>query len=83
MARHLALNRSATSSVSLGFRLDRDFERKVKFASDPNITRLDINGTCERCRLTADECQERIAPPHLLELQRVRTEIEAEIGSLR
>lgn len=82
MARHLALNPAATSSVSLGFRCDQEFERTVRFASDPSITRLDIDGTCERCRLTKEECEDRVAPPYLLELQRTRNEIEQELASL-
>ncbi|MFP5265720.1 MAG: helix-turn-helix domain-containing protein [Blastocatellia bacterium] len=82
MARHLALNPSATSSVSLGFRCDEAFERAVRFANDPAITRLDIDGTCERCRLTPEECRERAAPPYLLELKHARREIEQELASL-
>jgi hypothetical protein len=82
MARHLALNPSATSSVSLGFRCDDEFERTVRFASDPAITRLVIDGTCERCRLTKNECEDRAAPPYLLELQRTRHTIEQELASL-
>jgi transcriptional regulator with XRE-family HTH domain len=82
MARRLALNPSATSSVSLGFRCDEEFERTVRFARDPAIPRLDIDGTCERCRLTSQECQERAAPPHLLELQKTRRQIEQELASL-
>lgn len=82
MARHLALNRSATSSVSLGFRCDAEFERTVRFVNDPAITRLDIDGTCERCRLTAEECQDRVAPPYLLELKRAASRIEHELASL-
>lgn len=82
MARRLALNPAATSSVSLGFRCDEEFERTVRFAKDPSITRLDIDGTCERCRLTIEECGERAAPPRLLELQRARREIEQELATL-
>jgi hypothetical protein len=82
MARHLALNRAATSSVSLGFRYDQEFERTVRFANDPSITRLDIDGTCERCRLTKEECEDRVAPPYRLELQRARNEIERELAAL-
>ena len=82
LARHLALNPLATSSVSLGFRCDETFERAVRFANDPAITRLDIDGTCERCRLTPEECRERAAPPYLLELQHSRREIEQELASL-
>ncbi|HWO01554.1 MAG TPA: XRE family transcriptional regulator, partial [Blastocatellia bacterium] len=82
MARRLTLNPSATSSVSLGFRCDEDFERVVKFAKDKRITRLDIDGTCERCRLTPEECRERAAPPLVLQLQHARDEIESELASL-
>ncbi len=81
-ARHLALNTSATSSVSLGFRLDENFERIVRFAHDSKIARLVINGTCERCPLTADDCQDRDAPPSLLESQKVRRDIERELAAL-
>jgi transcriptional regulator with XRE-family HTH domain len=82
MARHLALNPLATSSVSLGFRCDDEFERTVRFAGDPAITRLVIDGTCERCRLTKNECEDRAAPPYLLDLQRTRRSIEQELASL-
>jgi hypothetical protein len=82
IARHLALKPSATSSVSLGFRCDEEFERTVRFAHDAAITRLDIDGTCERCRLTPEECRERAAPPHIIEQQIARREIEMELSSL-
>ncbi len=82
LARRLALNPSATSSVSLGFRIDDNFERTVRFSTDPLITRLNIDGTCERCRLTPEQCQDRAAPPHLLHIQQLRREIEQELASL-
>src|SRR5262249_35771893 len=80
MARRLTLTPSAASSVSVGFRFDDAVERAVKFASDPAITSIEIDGTCERCRL--DPCRERAAPPVLFELQRSRSQIEAELASL-
>jgi transcriptional regulator with XRE-family HTH domain len=82
MARRLVINPGTTSSVSIGFRWDEGLERTIKFAGDPNITRLDIDGTCERCRLAGPECAERAAPPHLLELQRAHAEVEQELASL-
>lgn len=82
MARHLAINRSAASSVALGFRVDDHFEKTVQFIKDPAITRLQIDGTCERCRLTEQECQDRAVPPYLLELQSMRRDIERELNSL-
>ena len=82
MARRLALNPSATSSVSLGFRCDEQFEKTVRFTRDRSITRLDIDGTCERCRLTAEECRERAAPPYILERALAKREIERELTML-
>lgn len=82
MARRLVLNPEITSSVSIGFRWDEGLERTIRFAGDPEITRLDIDGTCERCRLSPAECSERAAPPHLLELQRAHLEIEQELAGL-
>jgi hypothetical protein len=68
--------------VSLGFRVDSEFERTVRFSNDPAIPRLDIDGTCERCRLTAEECGDRVAQPTLLQLKRSRREIEEELALL-
>jgi hypothetical protein len=82
MARRLVLKPSATSSVSLGFRCDQEFERTVRFWRHLSITRLDIDGTCERCRLSPEQCGDRAAPPRLLELQRTRREVEKELASL-
>jgi predicted transcriptional regulator/DNA-binding XRE family transcriptional regulator len=82
IARRLTLKPKATSSVSVGFRFEEGFERTVRFANDSTITSLDIDGTCERCRLTADQCHDRAAPPVLFELQQSKQEIEAELASL-
>jgi transcriptional regulator with XRE-family HTH domain len=82
MARHLALAPASTSSVSLGFRWDDVVSRTIRFANDPGITVLNINGTCERCRLPFNECRQRSAPPHLLELKQAREEVERELAAL-
>jgi transcriptional regulator with XRE-family HTH domain len=62
-ARFRALNPGATSSVSLGIRLDEGFRKTVKFWDDPRLARRDVNLTCERCLLA--DCAERAAPPTL------------------
>jgi hypothetical protein len=83
MARRLALNPAINTSVSLGFRCDDVLMRTVGFVDDPAITRLVINGTCERCRLAADQCQDRAVEHSLLDLELERIEIERELSSLR
>jgi transcriptional regulator with XRE-family HTH domain len=65
VARPLALSPGSHSSVSLGFLLDADFERRVRFWDDPAIPRVDVNLTCERCHLAAADCTERVAEPVL------------------
>ena len=83
MARRLALNPSASTSVSLGFRCDDVLSRSVAFADDPAITRLVINGTCERCSLAPDECEDRAVDHRLLDLDLEQIEIERELAALR
>lgn len=82
LARHLALNPAAVSSVALGFRIDDKLEQTVNFISDPAITRFEINGTCERCPLNPEECTDRAAPASFLELQKEHRAIEQELAIL-
>ena len=63
VARPLVLDRDRLSSVSLGFRVNRAFRRRVRFWNDPSIPVVDVSLTCERCRLTPRECDERVAEP--------------------
>ncbi len=69
MARPLVLSDRANSSVSLGFLLDDTFRERVRFWNDPAVPRVEVNLTCERCRLSPEECRERAAPPVLHEKQ--------------
>ncbi len=82
MARRLALSPGITSSVSLGFRCDENLESVIRFAKDPQLTKSEIDGACERCRLTEAECDERVAPPRVIQAQNARREIERELALL-
>ncbi len=61
MARPLALAEATHSGVTIGFLLDDAFKAGVGFWDDPAIPRVEVNLTCERCRL--DDCAERVAEP--------------------
>ncbi len=65
MARPLVLGPGSHSCVSLGFLLDDDFRHRVRFWDDPEIPRIRVNLTCERCHLTAAQCADRVAEPVL------------------
>jgi hypothetical protein len=69
MARPLALSDRANSSVSLGFLVDDAFRDGVRFWDDPSVPRVEVNLTCERCRLSSRECRDRAAPPILHDRQ--------------
>jgi hypothetical protein len=64
--RWMTLFPNVASSVIIGFRVDADLKNKIHFLDDPNIPRVIINETCERCPLTAEQCQVRAAPPTIL-----------------
>jgi transcriptional regulator with XRE-family HTH domain/Zn-dependent peptidase ImmA (M78 family) len=69
MARPLALTDRANSCVSLGFLADEAFRSHVRFWNDPAVPRVEVNLTCERCRLSSASCHERAAPASLYEKQ--------------
>ncbi len=52
-------------SVTLGLLVNDELRSKVKFLDDPAIQLREVNQTCERCPLT--DCQERVAPPVVVE----------------
>ncbi len=76
MARPLVLQEGVNSSVSLGFLMNEEFRRTVRFWNDPEIARIDVNLTCQRCPLSPDECLDRVVPPtiHEREMDRRRKE---------
>jgi transcriptional regulator with XRE-family HTH domain len=82
MARPLALASGATSSVSVGFRLDDACRRTIRFWDDPAIPRTVVNLTCERCPLSAAECADRAAPPTLLRRLESQARKQAAIAHL-
>ncbi len=68
-ARELSLSPGVTSSVIVGFRVDSELKNTIRFAQDPTIPQVIINETCERCPLTAVQCQERAVAPTILQEQ--------------
>jgi XRE family transcriptional regulator, fatty acid utilization regulator len=82
MARPLALIDRANSAVSLGLLVDDALRERVRFWNDPAIPRVEVNLTCERCRLTPTECRDRAAPPALYERQQRQTRNEEAVRRL-
>jgi len=82
MARPLVLTDRANSSVCLGLLVDDVLRERVHFWNDPAVPRVDVNLTCERCRLTSSECRDRAAPPALHERQQQQSRKEEALRRL-
>nr|AXL06339.1 phosphoglycolate phosphatase [uncultured bacterium] len=70
VSRPLSLTEGVRSCVSIGFLVDEAFRERVRFWSDPEVPEVAVNLTCERCGLTPDECQDRVAPPTIFRQER-------------
>ena len=73
-ARPLVLSPEVDSSVIVGFRVDGNLRRDVRFVDDPALPSVIINETCERCPLTAEQCTVRAVPPTVLEAEAKRVQ---------
>jgi len=80
LARPLYPTPNMNCSISIGFLIDDDFKQKCKFLNSPNVPERFVNGTCERC--SALDCDERVAPPVKLMLNKKQEEIERAFAKL-
>ena len=71
-ARPLILSPQVTSSVVVGFRVEPDLAQVIRFARDPAMPSTIINKTCERCPLSAEQCEVRAAEPLILREQQLK-----------
>ncbi|MEM6525326.1 MAG: helix-turn-helix domain-containing protein [Bacteroidota bacterium] len=60
-------------SVTIGFYIDDDLSKRIKFIDDTAIKARVVNTTCERCAWP--DCEDRIAPPIQVERESIQNEI--------
>ncbi len=65
LVRPLALREDRLSSMTIGFVIDEAFKETVRFWNDREVPELQVNETCERCPLSAQDCRERVAEPKI------------------
>lgn len=65
IAKNSTLIDKTNYSVTLGFLVNDEFKKKVNFWNDPDIPKIIVGDTCERCQIS--DCIERIAPPKIIE----------------
>ncbi len=76
------LDPSVNISLSISFEVDDKLAKTVRFVRDRTIPQVLVNGTCERCPLTADECSDRVAPAAIHEREIARLAQEQELAVL-
>ena len=73
-------NPEESISVTIGFFMEDDLNKKIRFVNDPSLKTRIVNTTCERCEWI--DCEDRIAPPAQVEMAQNRREILEALGSL-
>jgi XRE family transcriptional regulator, fatty acid utilization regulator len=82
-ARPLFLQGGVNTCITLGLLMDDTFRKRVRFWDDPAVRRRKVGLTCERCPLPAEECSVRVAPPLILQADRLRERRVAALEALR
>lgn len=81
--RRMVLSPGVSSSVIVGFRIDAEARKLIRFLDDPAIPHTFIHETCERCPLTPDQCTLRAAPPTILNAEQDHAARIAALNRLR
>ncbi len=81
--RPMVLTPGVSSSVIIGFRVDAELHKAIRFLDDPDIPRTIIHETCERCPLRPDQCAVRAAPPAILMARREQTARKIALNQLK
>lgn len=67
-------------SVSIGFLIDANLKKRLKMLDDAAIKTRTVHTTCERCPLS--DCQERVAPPVIVEREIANRKVQEVLGEL-
>jgi hypothetical protein len=76
------LDPSINISLAISLEVDDKLVKTVRFVRDRTIPQVLVNGTCERCPLTADACSDRVAPPAIYNRDLARQEQDQELAAL-
>jgi hypothetical protein len=81
LARWLGRTPEKGLSVTIGFLINNEFKKKVRFWNSPSVPVRVVNQTCQRCGIV--ECKERGSEATVLSEQQQQIALEAEISELR
>jgi transcriptional regulator with XRE-family HTH domain len=76
------LDPAVNISLTISLEADDKLVKSVRFVRDRTIPQVLVNGTCERCPLAADACDDRVAAPAIYNRELARHEQEEELAAL-
>ncbi|WP_170227130.1 helix-turn-helix transcriptional regulator [Luteibaculum oceani] len=79
MGRKISEATGLATSTCLGIYLNAKLKRKVRWLSDPKLAKKQVNVLCENCAM---DCEDRLAPPSILERKSLKMEVEDALSQL-
>jgi len=73
-------NEAESISLTIGFYIDNDLKKRIKFTEDEGIKSRIVSTTCERCSWA--DCEDRIAPPLIVQREENKRRIEHALDEL-
>lgn len=67
-------------NLTIGMKINKNLKQKIAFIDDPSISSEVVNRTCERCAI--EDCEERSAPPLILQKKQKEISIKNRINFL-
>ncbi len=67
-------------SVTIGFYVDANSKKRIKFIGDSTIKSRIVNTTCQRCGWT--DCEDRVAPPSVIEKETAQKKVIQALSKL-
>lgn len=64
---------SEVISISIGFYIDKNLRKNMKFLKDSTLPKVTVHTTCERCNIK--DCQDRKASPEIFQREQQRHQI--------
>ena len=81
LARWLGRTPENALSVTIGFLINDEFKKKVRFWNSSQVSIKTVNQTCQRCGIL--NCEERMSEPIVLIEQKRLSDLDASIEKLR
>ena len=81
VARSMNPTPNINSSITIGFKLNKAFKKRVQFWNDSNIDIKEVHTICEDCPIT--DCKERLAKPKFLAKEQAAQKVKNALDQIQ